>query len=282
MVVATMLSPPIRIAYIRTTEEPDKSYNDTRQFLSMFIKQKRPEETIEVPRHRFLFGASNASDAHVLDIFLSDHIVPSPYRYGDMANLQRSDLELRISVAHASTGSGRRLFERCSVGGIQVVVSGADDTECEETMLQESDYIIDRWIQDGPSSWYWETARTGTPQDTVLTNPKYDMSKHDVSKWRLRNRYAGRGWTATSGAMHGNGGDWACARCGGRCKRRKCKIDPSEASLIAEWCLLPDKGSAEWRSISAADACWRMEWQRLSQSSGKEKLYSSIGSFSGE
>jgi hypothetical protein len=276
-----MLLPPTRIGYIRTTEEPDKSYDDTRQFLSFFIKQKRPDEAPEVLRHRFLFGASNAYDAHILDIFLSDHIVPSPYRYGEMANVQRSDLELRISATHAASGAGKRLFERCGAGGIQVVVSGADDAECEEIMLQECDYIIDRWIQDG-SSWYWNTARTGMPQNTMLTNPKYDMSKHDVSKSRLRNRYAGHAWTASSGGWHGSCGDWTCPECGGKCKRNKCKVNPGGERPTPEWCLLPDKGSPEWRNLSAADACLRMQWQRSTNSLGIKKSYSSINTFSGD
>lgn len=100
--------------------------------------------------------------------------------------------------------TGKRLLERCAVGGIPVVISGADDSECEEIMLQDCDYVIDRWYKQN-SEWYWGTAWTGQQQNTALTNPRYDMSKHhDYSKRRLMDRYAGHGWRAHSGCSHGN------------------------------------------------------------------------------
>jgi hypothetical protein len=149
-------------------------------------------------------------------------------------------------------------------------------------MLQKADYIIDKWIEGRSSSWYWNVARPGVKQDNILTNPNYNVSKHDASKTRLHDRYAGHAWTATSGGMHGNGGTYACAGCGGRCKRGKCKVGSLEDREVPEWCRLPKRGSLEWRNISAEDACERMRWQRLPRYSGFVDAYSSFDTFSAE
>jgi hypothetical protein len=277
-----MESPSPRIAYIRTTDEPDKGYDHIRYFLSTYMKQRRPDDPFGKPRHQYVFGALNACDTHILDIFLSDWIIPSPHLYGEFANIRRADLELHISISHAATGAGRRLRERCNNGGIDVVVSGADDADCEELMLQDCDYIIDRWTRDD-TPWYWETAWAGILQYNILTNSNYDMSRHhDYSKRRLLDRYAGYGWTATSGGMHGNGGYHACVECGGKCKRKKCRINPGVERETAEWARLPAKGSSEWRSLSSEDACRMMQFQRLPSQPPAKDVYSSIDTFSGD
>jgi hypothetical protein len=270
-----------RTAYIRTTDDPDKPYDQIYQFLSHFVRQKYPEEVLDGSRHRFLFGASNAQDAHILDIFLSDHIVPSRYQYGEFANLLRSDLELRVSEAHAATGAGQRVLQRCNAGGIRVVISGVTDLECHENMLQDCDYVIDdsAW---GYQEWFWKTARIGVPQDSLLTNPSFDMSQHDASKTRLSRRYAGHGWKANSGCSHGNGGFWRCHGCGGKCKRGRCRINPPQESPAPEYLRLPDKGSAEWRAISANEACMRMRQQRVPGRFDGMDVYSSTDTFSGD
>jgi hypothetical protein len=270
--------PSIRLAYIRTVEEPDKPYDQTYQFLETFVKQRRLGDALNGPRHRFLFGASNTHDAHILEVFRTNHIVGRTSRYDD---LQRSDLELRISESHAATGAGRRVIDRCDADGIRVVVSGATDSECEDGMLQDCDYVIDRWAWDN-YSWFWDTARSGVPQDTVLTNPKYDMSRHDVSKTRLGNRYASHGWNANSGCSHGNGGSWRCRDCGGKCKRGRCRINPPAEKLGRGRIMLPDKGSVEWRELTANDACMRMPRQRVSGRCDMNDMYSSIDTFSGD
>ncbi|KAH4048536.1 hypothetical protein HBH49_159920 [Parastagonospora nodorum] len=282
-----MASVPQRIAYIRTIDEPNEAYNPDkgsdhlRQFLGMYMKQRNPHDPVEIPRHRFVFGASNAVDAHMLDLFLSDWILPS-HSTREFANIQRSDLELRLSEPQAGTGEGKRLIERCSKGGIEVVVSGADDAACREIMLQESDYVIDRCVE-GNAAWYWNTARSGVRQDNALTNPKYDMAKHhDVSKTRLQRRYAGHGWTANSGCSHGNGGGFACVGCGGKCKRWKCRVNPGVERVGAEWARLPAKGSVDWRELSAEDACFRMQYQRLPSQLPAKEMYNSIDTFSGD
>jgi hypothetical protein len=273
--------PSTRIAYVRTTEDPNRSYERTRCFLKTWMRQIHPSDPLDRPRHRFLFGALNACDAHILDIFLSDWILPSPYLNGIFANIKRSDLELRISQSQASTSAGKRILERCAAGGIPVVVSGADDTECQESMLQDCSYIIDRWCEQN-IEWYWKTAWTGRPQSTVLTNPKYDMTKyHDYSKRRLMDRYASHGWTAHSGCTHGNG-VWRCDSCGGKCKRGRCRVNPSEERKVAEWARLPARGSIEWRSLSADDVCRMVEFQRLFSQPSVKDLYSSIDTFSGD
>jgi hypothetical protein len=279
-----MESSSLRVAYIRTLTTPDEPYDLTYNFLANYVKQKSPDDLLSAPKHRFLFGASNSFDTHMLDIFLCDRHVPSKYPYGHFGNLQRSDLELRMSECQAATGSGRRIIERCSEGGIPTTISGADDAECDAIMLEECDYVIDQWVESSfeSSAWYWNTARPGIRQDTLLTNPKYDMSKHDVSKTRLSRRYAGYGWKASSGGMHGNGGDWRCRDCGGKCKRGKCRINPGEDREVPEWKRLPAKGSAAWKDITADEACRKMRYQRLPGAWTGIDEYCSIDTFSGD
>jgi hypothetical protein len=277
------MATPQRVAYIRTLTEPEKRYEQVYSFLALYIRQKTPEDLVSSPSHRFIFGACNSFDAQILDIFLSDHIVPSKYLRGQFA-IQRSDLELHLSSAHAATGAGRRILQRCSIGGIPTTISGTDDDECDAIMLQKSDYVIDRWIESDfeSLSWFWNTARSGVPQDTLLTNPKYDMTRHDVSKTRLGRRYAQHGWNANSGCSHGNGGLWRCNGCGGKCKRGMCKIKPSEEEVVPEWTKLPEKGSEKWRDISSDEACWMMSHQRLpGRVTGKDE-YCSIDTFSSD
>jgi hypothetical protein len=270
-----------RTAYIRTTDNPNKPFDQTRQFLGQHVKQRYPDEVLDGHRHRFLFGASNTQDAHLLEMLLSDHIVPSGYRYGEFANLLRSDVELRISETHAGAGAGQRVLERCKAGGIRVVISAATDSECADSMLRDCDYIIDESVERN-SAWFWSTARTGVPQDSILTNPDYNMSQHDASKWRLSQRYAGHGWNANSGCSHGNGGNWRCHGCGGKCKRGRCRINPPKERPVDEWLRLPDKGSAEWRGLSADDACVRIKAQRKPGRLDEVDVYSSIDTFSGD
>jgi hypothetical protein len=270
--------PSIRRAYIRTVEEPDKPYDQTYQFLETFVKQRRPDDALNGPRHVFLFGGSNTHDAHIFEVFRSYYIVGRSSRYDD---LQRSDLELRMSESRAATGAGQRVLERCDADGIRVVISGATDSECNDGMLQDCDYVIDRWTWEN-YSWFWNTARPGVPQETVLTNPKYDMSKHDVSKIRLGNRYAGYGWKANSGCSHGNGGSWRCRGCGGSCKRGRCRVNPPAEESGPEWMMLPDKRSIEWRELTANDACMRMLQQRIPGRYNVRDMYSSIDTFSGD
>jgi hypothetical protein len=245
------------------------------------MRQRRPSDPPNVPRHRFLFGAANACDAHILDIFLSDWIIPSPYANGIFANIQRSDLELRIPKSQAFTGAGKKKLERCAAGGIPIVISGADDSECEGSMLQDCDYVIDRWCEQS-FEWYWNTAWTGRPQNNVLTNPKYDMTKHhDYSKRRLLARYSSHGWTAHSGCSYGNG-TWRCDACGGKCKRGRCRINPGEEREVVEWAQLPARGSIEWRNLSADDVCRMMEFQHLPNQPPAKDMYRSIDTFSGD
>lgn len=73
-----MTAPTVRLAYIRTLLQPDKSHDDILSMLNRFMKQKDPEILDGKPKHRFLFGASTTSDKHILDIFLSFRLPLDP------------------------------------------------------------------------------------------------------------------------------------------------------------------------------------------------------------
>ena len=278
-------TPVPRVAYIRTLLEPDKPRNEMLYTLAVFARQKDPELLDGKPKHHFLFSASNTSDRHILDILLSMKLPVDPSCTWGFENLQRSDFEVHISENHAATPEGQKLLDRCNDGGIQAVISGIDDNECDEILLQKCDYIIDNWttmLADPTRAWYWNTVWAGKRQDNMLTNPKYDVSKYDVSKTRLRDRYNGYGWRHSSGCYHGNG-DWQCRDCGGNCKRGRCRVNPGKEQLVLHDNGLPEKGSKEWLELSVEDICERYRWQKASRKHVVEDAsFNSIDTFSGD
>ncbi|CAO2658111.1 Nn.00g073710.m01.CDS01 [Neocucurbitaria sp. VM-36] len=200
-------------------------------------------------------------------------------------NVQRSDFEVHIPRAYADTPEGHRLLDRCDDGGIQAVISGIDGHECDEILLRKCDYIIDTWttmLADSTQYWYWNTVWAGKRQDNMLTNPKYDVSKHDVSKTRLQDRYSGYGWKHSSGGYHGNG-NWQCRGCGGKCKRGRCRVMPGKEQLDLPDDRLPEKGSKEWLSLTVEDICERYRWQKASGKHVVENTFvNSIDTFSSD
>ncbi|KAF2123856.1 hypothetical protein P153DRAFT_361506 [Dothidotthia symphoricarpi CBS 119687] len=219
MSAKTDTPPTPRLAYIRTILEPDETRESIDSSLKMFVRQESSELSNNRPKHHFLFGASNTSDSHILDIFLSN--IPTNHIYYAFRYLQKLDLELRISYARAATGTGKNILQHCINGDIRVLISGKDDEECDEIMLQECDYIIDSRTTY-LAAWFWNSARPGVPQDSMLTNPDYNVNQHDVSSTRLRNRYNAYAWRPSSGGFHGNFRDWRCRKCDGKCKRGRC------------------------------------------------------------
>ena len=273
--------PAPRVAYIRTTSSPDWYPFDLQQTLVEFVKQEDP---CMLPprvraRHHFLFGACNASDARILHLFVG--FLGPPRLHWYFRHVQKTHLEVRVSRARAATSDGRRLLLRCAADEVRVVISGDDDDECNEIMLNECDYIIDEQTQFH-RDWFFKTARPGVPQDSMLTNPEYDVSRHDYSKHRLGERYAGRGWRASSGAFHGNH-DWYCGGCGGKCKRGRCKVTSYERPNYANQRLLPEKGSREWADMSSGEVVSRYNFQMaFGKHIVQKELRTSIDTFSGD
>jgi hypothetical protein len=280
----TMEGLPPRIGYIRTISTPEKQEDVTFSFLTEYIRQESPAILLHKPRQKFIFGATTICDTHILNIFLTTQSAQGG-GFRHFNNLQTSDLELRISNERANTPSGAKIMRRCEAGGISVVIQGDNDEECNGMMLEQCDYVIDNWTTTGGSysypNWFWDTARAGMPQDNMLTNPKYDVSQHDVSKTRLRDRYAGHGWTAGSGGFHGNGGDWRC-HCGRKCKRGKCKFEPGDDLPNHSSIELPKRGNQEWYKLSAEDACRCVSARRSYWKNTDQHEFRSIDTFSGE
>lgn len=295
----------LRLAYIRTVAHPETQSPNVIDFLAAYVRQSRPEELANgAPRHRFFFGAGNIFDAAVLDVLVAQiqaqtsAEVHAPVRWPSFRHMSRADLELRISQARAATATGKKVLKRCADEGIATMISGDSDEECDEIMLQESHYLIDFLTRDHCHSFHTHFPnhiRPGTPEDNMLTNVKYNMKKHDASQYRLRDRYAGYGWKQSSGGYHGNGGNYRCAMCGGKCKRGICKgrqIDEkrmveqekweeTEEAWIEEWLSAPAPGSEKWRDITAEGLCWR--FQMLSLPRYKDaKRWHSIETFSEE
>ena len=270
--------PPPRIAYIRTVQTPNAERETIKRLLEGFVRQKPPDAPMHQPTHRFLFGASNASDSHILDILSSS--IPEDPIYSRFRHVERSDLELRISSSRAGTPHGKALLKRCKTATISALVSGEDDDECDEIMLMECDYMIDSWTTTYPATWFWESVRAGIPQDTLLNNPAHDMSQYDASKRRLARRYNNYS-ERQSCCFRGNGG-WRCAGCGGKCKRGRCKVKMVEERDVLCYNRLPKEGSREWVGFTAEDVVRRYRLQKAVDGVVEERMARSIDTFSGD
>jgi hypothetical protein len=303
-----------RIAYIRTTSHPNKDSQDVFTLLNDYIRQTSlSDQEMGKPRHRFLFGAANTSDAHILELIIqqipartqSDIGTPAgkpfPGRHSHMIdrNMCRNDLEVHISETQASTLAGEKTLKHCKEENIMTHINGTTDEECDTIMLEKSHYLID-FLTPGLhydyESWLRKYASLGQAQDNMLTNPKYDVGRHDASQVRLSRRYMGYGWKASSGGFHGNG-TWSCGICcgtDGRCTRKKCVVGPSEErkedlerstkekeKWVDECVILPAEGDRKWMEMTAEELCRRFRIRRFAD--GKENgRWKSVDTFSGE
>lgn len=202
-----------------------------------------------------------------------------------------------MSNSRVGTMAGQKVLRRCAKEGIPTKISGADDVECDDAMLKESHYLIDfitKELRTPIDSWFQNQARAGIPQDNIFTNPSYDISNSYDERDRLRLRYAGYGWKASSGGYHGNG-PYHCRYCGGKCKRNsKCKGQPKPERLgeMNDWeerhekwknenLRLPGPRNEQWKNLTADLICWRYIMQDLGKYGVKEK-WKSIDTFSGD
>ncbi|KAF7569330.1 hypothetical protein TUN199_05550 [Pyrenophora tritici-repentis] len=173
---------------------PDWNEQDLHKTLGKCVRQEDPSLLPPRPRHHFLIGACNETDERVRNIIVS-YLPPGNEFY--FRHVRRTNLEVRISRSRAVTPDGRRFLQRCTDDGVPTVLRGETDEECHESMLADSDYIINK-ATTYDKAWFLNNARVGVPQDSMLTNAEYDVSKHDASKHRLWQRYQGRGWRASS------------------------------------------------------------------------------------
>ncbi|KAF2246805.1 hypothetical protein BU26DRAFT_521223 [Trematosphaeria pertusa] len=293
----------LRVAYIRTVPPP-KHPAEIFSFIASHVSQPLPQAGGGAsPRHRFLVGSANAFDAQILDFFIAKieprtpAQLPSESEQWAFKRMARSDVEFRIPRSRSSTPSGQKLQKRCADAGIATRISGADDEECDEIMLQESDYLIDfltPTLRFDYEHWFWHHVSPGVPQDSMLTNDNYNTKQLDTSHLCLPTRFAGYGWKHSSGAYHGNGGNWWCTMCGGKCKRGRCRgqgnkkrvaerkeAEEQQQKWRAEWLRLPEPRSEKWREWTADDMCWKFHMLGLPRYKD-EKRWHSVDTFSGE
>ncbi|KAF1954566.1 hypothetical protein CC80DRAFT_493702 [Byssothecium circinans] len=295
---------PLRTAYIRTSTHHER---DLEQFFNQLrgcVRQPPPDQLTEGgARHRFLLGVANLEDNRVLDMLIAEIGARTPTEV-DYANptwcfkyVSRFDIEVRISRPQAATVAGQKLLKRCADNGIATTICGTSDEQCDSTMLMDSDYLIDPMTMRYSNVFhthFWQHFRSGIPEDNMLTNEKYDMKQHDASRYRLAYRYAGYSWRQSSGGYRGNGDNYRCAMCGGKCKRSQCRgqapddrieerkrNDEVQDQWREENLRLPEPGTAKWKDSTADEMLWR--FQTLSLPGYKnEKRWHSIDTFSGE
>lgn len=309
--MAQSLPPSVRKGYIRTVSHPSQDAGQVSDLLNTYVRQTAPSalENGE-PRHKFLLGAANSSDARILDALLCRIALKSPpsdmleqcpgqgYPPDTFRGMHRSDVQLRISESRTATKQGRQLLQKCDDEGILTLISGGTDKECDEIMLEDSQYLIDfhtpqlfsdyflRFQHDHSRLSWFDRARAGVPQDDVLTNPKYHA--WDASRWRLAERYAGHGWRAKSGLSKGNG-PWRCSSCGGKCKRGRCKVlSPAYENSTKhsderddEWVTLPAWGDRRWAEMTASDLAAKF-WHGKRLGMQRDRRWQSVDTFSSE
>jgi hypothetical protein len=266
---------------VRTISSPEWSHKRTREeitrFVSEYIRQPNSLGTdIKTPRHRFQMTAFTEDDFHILELLFE--CFPRNNMYF-LRGVEKLDIEIHMSDAHATTPTGRKILQRCQEEDLQTIIHGVKNDDCDEELLLECDYVIDLHNSTHQSDyWFWYHARPGIPEDNMLTNPKYDTEKLKLGRW---NRITYSAWTPSSGAYHGNG-IWSCSGCGGKCKRGRCKVKPSTEEVSSARYKIPEKGSAEWRDFTAADVC-RLYWNQSTPGKSHERDdWSSIDTFSGD
>jgi hypothetical protein len=271
------IAPPSRIAYVRTVLEPDRDSEWTTRFLQQYVRQLSSKQ---IPtgrsRHLFLFSAFNAADANILDICIAS-FAPStqtrPFLY-----IEKGDFELRISKSSAASNAGKKIIQRCKANGIRSKVCGDDDEECDRLMLEESDYLVEGCLEFGYRDWFFDHAQPGVPQNSMLTNPNYNVKLHDHSG--LSSRIEFSVWSRNSGCFHGNP-TWRCGGCGGKCKRGRCRVNPRPDIPAPSYTKLPPDGSVQWRDLTAADVCLLFRHQTRPGAHPDRDNWGSIDTFSG-
>ncbi|KAF2627712.1 hypothetical protein BU25DRAFT_59089 [Macroventuria anomochaeta] len=273
-------APRTRVAYFRTSSTPERGYEKTRKdrerFLETYVRQSQSLGiNNDTPRHYFYFTVFTKDDQQILDILIDNF--PSPpqtrpeiYRHL-MWGVLKSDIHLHTSSAYAESANGRRTLQRCLASGFSPTVHDSSDIDCDNDLLEQCDYVIDiNYLPYQDLNWFWQFARPGIRQDNMLSNPKYRVSQHDISKKGLAGRTKFSIWGHNSGCYHGNY-DWGCRGCGGKCKRGRCKVNPQPERVVPETYRLPEKGSTDskWKDLTATDVLYRYRLQHYPQAPGK-------------
>lgn len=290
-------APRARVAYVRTCSTPpwspqvsqSRARTDYTIFLETYVRQPLNLSTNpRIPRHRFHFTAFTEDDSHIFEQLIESFPLPPRIRPNlwFLKDVGSSDIEIHMPHTHAKTANGRKIIAQCQGYGFKTNVHGAENDDCDEEMLQDCDYVIDlHHSAHQDYNWFWQHARTGIREDNMLTNPKYNIGKHDISKHGLAGRIQFSVWSKTSGCFHGNY-PWRCYGCGGKCKRGRCKVSPRPDRELPQWHRLPVKGSAEWKELTASDVCWRYQVQNNPETPSKyahvRDDWSSIDTFSGD
>ena len=287
-----------RIAYVRTSSTPDRmTMKDVERFLWTYVRQPQSIQQSQVlnldtdtRRHSFYFTIFTKDDLQILDLLIENfrppRAQPNPYF---MWGVIQSDIHFHTSLSNSQSQLGRRALQRCRDAGYEPTIHGSDNTDCDNELLDECDYVIDiNYLpQFGGFDWFWNHVHPGIRQDNMLTNPKYDVGRHDISKRGLAGRTKFSIQGHNSGCYHGNY-DWQCYGCGGKCKRGRCKVNPGKERIVPEAYRLPEKGSTnpEWKNLTAADVCYRYRLQHWPEAPGKwhkgRDDWGSIDMFSGD
>ncbi|KAF1924852.1 uncharacterized protein M421DRAFT_424484 [Didymella exigua CBS 183.55] len=292
-------TPRTRVAYVRTSStlpsiygNHQKTRDDHERFLHRYVRQSQSLGiNVDTPRHCFHFTIFTKDDRHILDMLLDNFPTPaqppSDQRRSFMWGVTASDIHLHTSSAYAESADGRKALQQCRDSGFSPTIHGSSDTDCDDRLLDLCDYVIDiNYLNDlSGLDWFWNYARPGKPEDNMLSNPKYQLSKHDISRRGLAGRTKFSIWGQNSGCFHGNY-EWSCYGCGGKCKRGRCKVNPGPEREVPESYKLPAKGSAEWGGLTANAVIRLWTLQHWPEAPGKwhkgRDAWKSIDTFSGE
>ena len=296
------------------------------------IPMKLGPEDDPPPKYRWVLGAVTEADGFALDFMLErsnqrteeelrryeqNLEACKTYRWATDDHINRSEFQVCISRVRATTPFGRALLKRLEAEDVHVSIIDDDsdpggisdtassrkpsDTEiekgdrfCDETMMDESDFLIDpisrslciREAGDLTDRDWEYASRVGAREsslDEVL----------DHSARRRHQHNGGYTWRPCchSGKCTWRDHNYKCRLCGGKCKRnRPCEVtgeyqpegeDFGYGSMKPIPKQLPPRGDAGWRQVTAEEAAKYFAWKKK-KGIAMEKGWHSIDTFAAE
>jgi hypothetical protein len=262
----------VRTAYVRTKHDQDIQtsaplHGEYWNFLASSVRQWEN-------RHRYIFGASSEADRTILRFMLERMDQASVWCDKREYQIHPKDCLVYIPENHTEAKIGKQIRADLESSGIPFRVVGATADECDEIMLQESDYVLDRLtcglahlVED---LWPCDTYRHGSGSTRA--------AKFDYSLVRLRDKQGSYSLNDCSGQRRPRGVSYhRCVFCGQKCKRNKpCKVTGGFQMVERPGAdgMLPPNGDARWRELTSQDLMIRYQHQ------GPKRNWHSVDTFS--
>jgi hypothetical protein len=223
----------------------------TARFLQDLVRLKPYEDTTTGKhRHLFLIDTFNVPEFDILDNFIESFEFSAQRKI--FWNLEKEDLELRMSESSAVTGTEKRIFGRFRFSETLSDIYGGDGMKCDNLMLGGSDYLIDDSLETVYTSCIINHTQPGILYATILTSPERKAGRRDRPE--LANRIISCVWLCNSGYFHREY-EWFCGRYRSKCNRERCRVNP-EPDESTPWSTRhPLEGDVRWKELAVKDVC---------------------------